>query len=218
MRLIPDAGCTAPALRRGTLVDGELLDSGCVGFDAVALGGIPVWGLPHAQRMRATAAAMAALRLPGIPVSTKAWLPVGPGMAQLPAAEGLVFVSLTAPMLPGGAGGAGLLKWKRSHTLDFYVAADGAALLVCDPTGKHVPAPPDIRQPAVPWAPQWTNGVVECSVAAAAVQQPDRGDEAWVAVPIRRRPDKSSPNQRHVVEATLRQIREAVTLAELRAL
>ena len=203
MKALDGATCHHASLFSGTLIDGELLDTEYVAFDIVALSGLSLWQNTHEQRMRALTTATPLIRIPDIPITVKFWRP----LAQLPALEakeGLVFVSLKEPMLPGAH--PGLLKWKRQHTLDFIISSEGA-VLVLDGRGTLQPLPPGKIQVA---PGSVCAGVVECAMTKVGV--------AWLATPVNLRPDKAGPNEARVVENTLRQIEENVTLAELCAL
>jgi len=203
MKLLDGATCHHASLFLGTLIDGELLDTGYVAFDIVALSGMSLWQNMHDQRMRALITAIPLMRIPDIPITVKPWLPMSK-LPTLPAAEGLVFVALKEPMLPGAH--PSLLKWKRQHTLDFIVTSDGM-LQVLDARGtlQSLPAGKISIAPGSVCA-----GVVECAMSKVG--------SAWLATPINLRPDKAGPNEARVVEHTLRQIEENVTLAELCAL
>jgi hypothetical protein len=204
MKPLEGATCHHSSLFSGTLIDGELLDTGYVAFDIVALSGLSLWQNMHDQRMRALNTAVPLMRIPDIPITVKPWLPLSK-LSTLPATEGLVFVSLKEPMLPGAH--AGLLKWKRQHTLDLVVTPEGV-VLVLDAKGALQALPHGkIR---VSQCSVVGSGVVECAMSKDGGQ--------WIATPIRMRPDKAGPNEARVVDHTLRQIEENVTLAELHAL
>lgn len=204
MRPLEGATCYHASLFSGTLIDGELLDTGYVAFDIVALSGLSLWQNTHDQRMRALSTAVPLVRIPDIPITLKPWLPLSK-LSTLPATEGLVFVSLKEPMLPGAH--PSLLKWKRQHTLDLVVSAEGM-VFVLDARGSLQALPPGKIK--VPQSSVAGAGVVECAMSKDGGQ--------WIATPMHMRPDKAGPNEARVVEHTLRQIEENVTLAELYAL
>lgn len=203
MKPLEGATCHHPSLFSGTLIDGELLDTEYVAFDIVALSGLSLWQNMHDQRMRALSTATPLIRIPDIPITVKFWRPLSQ-LSTLEAKEGLVFVSVKEPMLPGAH--PSLLKWKRQHTLDFVISPEGT-VCVLDAKGGLQPLPPGKIQVA---PGSVCAGVVECAMTKVGA--------SWLATPINLRPDKAGPNEARVVENTLRQIEENVTLAELCAL
>ena len=203
----------------GTLLDGELLPppkgpggpERFVVHDAVAVSGCCMLREPHSARLAAAARVAATLSCGGgLDIQFKQWLPLARvrdalGAAVWANADGLIFAPEHAPLTHGK--NRQLFKWKAPHdiTLDFILTPDRR--LVYSDEGREVDAaaaggftlstlrlPDDVPLPCI----------VEC--ACNANKQLHF---------VRVRCDKTTPNDACTVRATLLNVAENVTEAEV---
>lgn len=204
----------------GTLLDGELLPPKAkagpgsserfVVHDAVAVSGCCMLRERHSARLAAAARVAATLTCGGLDIQFKQWLPLPRVREALAAAvwasaDGLIFAPEHAPLTHGK--NRQLFKWKppSSITLDFILTPDRR--LVYSDEGREVDAaaaggftllaaslPADLRVPCV----------VECAC--------EPGMQLRF---VRVRYDKTTPNDASTVHATLLNVAENVTEADV---
>lgn len=196
----------------GTLLDGELLPDGrYVVHDAVAVAGRCVLTLPHSRRVSAAHGVLPLMQtlMGGAGrVSIKAWLPVQRVAEVLSApqhSDGLIFTPENAPLEHGKR--QPLFKWKLpgAHTIDFVAAADNRLLFTDG--GRDVDALAagfSLAEPLLPASLPPRPCLLEFS-----------SDAHGVLRLVKVRTDKNTPNDATVVWATLENIRQGITQADI---
>lgn len=202
VNMLPAVRISNMALYKGTLIDGEFIAASAtfVALDIVAVNGLQAWSAPHGKRMSALNSILPSIITDGWRIVPKAWYPLA-AVKSIPGAEGLIFVPTQEGMNPGKCDS--LFKWKAVHTLDFLVAADGLYV-----TDKGQPV--CVSHMFVLDGEAAVSSVIECTL------QP-QPQYPWLLKVVKVRKDKSTPNDIKTLHATMRNVLEAVTRAELNA-
>ena len=201
------------AMFQGSLLDGELAWNKAKGrweyvvFDALCVSGVPVLDAPLPDRMDAAHRVLRVYKEAAEDVVTlraKSFFPCTRfdeferHLATVPfAVDGVILTPAADPVKYGRHMGLFKLKHGSQHTVDFLVGQDGASLAVFD-AGKHVTVG-RLRQRAQP------GSIVECTKAA---------DDLWDLVGVR--VDKTTANDLYTFQKTLVNIREGLTLADVK--
>jgi len=203
------------ALFQGSLLDGELVRSVSsvwtwLGFDAVVVSGVPVWALDLSQRLQAAARGLSAYRaspsdallvsfktyfrdfdeytraLPGIPHPT----------------DGTVLTPERGAVVLGRHAGLFKLKDSGKHTVDFEFTSPDVLTVYCPKRGK-VAVGQMVRSP-----------FTDCPPDGSIVEASYRDKTFWTLVMIRS--DKTTSNDMLTYTKTMINIRENLTLADVR--
>ncbi len=181
---------------RNTLLDGELIGNRFIVHDAVCVKGLDVRKMSLIERLvQARAVTRAILPLPDLRVECKNMLPYS-RMNELVLGkntDGVIFTPVNEPVRMGTH--ATLFKWKprENITIDFYLK-DGNFCIQYDGKMVTVQKYPEHSE---------KEGIYECSFDG----------EIWK--PLKKRTDKSHPNNKRTYDRTLVNIRENIQFCEL---
>lgn len=190
---------TTLTVPKDTVLDGELLGSEFLVYDAVRVKGEDVQKLTLTERLeKARVVVKGILKQPKLRVSVKTMLPLSEvsKIVLSDTSDGLIFTPVNEPVRIGTH--ETLFKWKPRHliTIDFYVK-NGRDLCIQERGGgikKHA----DLFS-----TDQYPDGtIVEC----------DYRDMGWT--PVKIRTDKTHPNNRRTFDRTLVNLREDIKLEE----
>lgn len=208
-------GCTLPPdAYNGTLLDGEMTVTATgqmtyVVFDAVAVSGFSVTGLPHSQRVGKAEEVVTSMTLPDMHILLKPWYSVADAIAKYKEAEGkeavdgLILVHEESPLQAGTQ--RDLFKWKPSHLHTIDLVFNGHRLLAA----SHGALVPFLAE-HVTWENEDSAPVD--TVAEYSFQREGRG---WRVTYKLTRDDKTRPNDVRVARLTLQNIDEAISIDEL---
>lgn len=203
------------AMFQGSVIDCELAFNKqeqkwqLLAFDAYVVSGIPVFYLPFSHRMSAVKRALGVYApQPGdpVPLCLKQFVPAAmfdafivheASMRQQFDVDGLVLQPEMSDAKMGRH--TELFKLKTRHTLDFLVGMDCTSLHVYDPSHKTHVVIGTLRTAGEP------NSITECMLAS---------DNKWDVVGVRA--DKTTANDMLTYQKTLLNMREGITVAELR--
>lgn len=199
----------------GTLLDGELceLPDGSLSyivFDAVACNGYSVKEQPHSVRLKTAESVLQTVSVESVTVSLKTWHPLTDALTVWSTCQatcdGLILVPETSPLRQGTQ--RDLFKWKpgNKHTLDLVY--NGKYLCALDDTGQLIVVAS--LYDCVILVPLPVNIVCELALTAHS-----DGNGRYDATLVKQRDDKPTPNHFRVVELTLQNIVENVTVEEL---
>lgn len=203
------------AMFQGSVIDCELAFNKVdqqwqlLAFDAYVVSGVPVFYMPFSHRMAAAKRALTVYSAcPGdpVPLRLKQFVPASmfDAFVQHEASMRLQFevdgMVLQPEMSDAKMGRhTELFKLKTRHTLDFLVGVDCKSLHVFDPSRKTHVAIGELRTAGEP------NSIVECLLAQ---------DNVWDIVGVRA--DKTTANDMLTYQKTLLNMREGITVVELR--
>jgi len=197
----------------GTLLDGELVTDEASGvmtylvFDIIAREGVPMASEPHSSRVANLTSVIKSLNVsnPKLQIRPKPWFTYGDvtytevidSIAPIKC-DGLVFVPEFGRALRVGRQ-VDHYKWKwcTDNTIDFVFDKNE---FWTESRGVRVPVS-ELGIRGEPYTGD--DGVVECMV------------KDGVATVVRRRPDKTAPNDMEIALLTLKNIEEKITLEEL---
>jgi len=195
---------TTLAVPRGTILDGELLGNEFLVYDAVMIRGEDVKGLNLLKRLEKAKE----LQIPKTPGNVKVRVKPMYGLKDIrsveltPQSDGLVFTPLYEPVRMGTH--ETLFKWKPNNTIDFLVQQYESGVYGLHIQGAMVK--PLTKDCAMGREPREFDGkIVEC----------EYGKSGWSIIKIRE--DKTYPNNKRTYERTLVNIRENITLSELKS-
>ena len=198
--VLASAECESePAVR--TVLDAELVCGEYVAHDALVCGGAPVHARAHAVRQAMLASAVA--EFPMARAKPFVALERIGEVARTEHTDGLIFAQSDAPVTFGSE--PAVMKWKPASkcTVDLLVERRKC--------GAHWTRRASAR--SADGRAALAEVALDAVGALPAIWEFGHRDGAWV--PLRERRDKSVPNSEFVVEQTLMNIGEAVTLEEL---
>lgn len=182
---------------RNTLLDGELIGNRFIVHDAVCVKGLDVRNMSLIERLvHARAVTRAILPVPGLRVECKNMLPYTQ-MKDLVLGEhtdGVIFTPVNEPVRMGTH--RTLFKWKPREkiTIDFLINKNGEYCIQHE--GKML----SVQKGDLPTEEE---GIYECEFDG----------KAWK--PLKKRTDKSHPNNKRTYDRTLVNIRENIQFCEL---
>lgn len=201
------------AMFQGSLLDGELAWNKVekrwdyLVFDASCVSGIPVLNSPLEPRVSAVRRALGPYVIDdadAVRIRVKTFLSGVQGVdahlgtvSKMYDIDGIILTPANQPVKYGRHMAMFKLKFGGRHTVDFLVAPDGIQLQVFD-AGRHVVV-------AKLSSPAKAGTVVECAVNVAGT---------WDVVTVR--VDKTTANDAFTYQKTLLNMREALTLAEVK--
>lgn len=202
------------AMFQGSVVDCELAFNKIdkkwqlLAFDSYVVSGIPVFYLPFSHRMASLKRALGVYKPHAddpVPLRLKQFVPAAmfDAFVQHEATQRAQFdvdgLVLQPEMSDAKMGRhTELFKLKTRHTLDFLVGLDCMSLHVYDPSRKAHVVVGTLRAAGEP------NSITECELT----------DNKWDVVGVRS--DKTTANDMLTYQKTLLNIRERITVAELR--
>jgi len=199
----------------GTLLDGELCELvdgtlSYVVFDAVACNGYSVKEQPHSVRLTTAQSVLSTMTVERITLSLKTWHPLSDAVSLWATCQatcdGLILVPEKSPLRHGTQ--RDLFKWKPGdkHTLDLFF--NGKYLCAIDDRGELMVV--TSLYDCVLLTPLPLATVCELALTA----HPD-GNGRYQATLVKQRDDKLTPNHFRVVDLTLQNIVENVSVQEL---
>jgi hypothetical protein len=185
-------------------LDGELLGNDFLVYDAVMVRGEDVKNLNLLKRLEMAKS----LHIPKTPRNVKVSVKPMCGLKDIrsvhltPQSDGLIFTPLYEPV--GMGTHEKLFKWKPNNTIDFIVLKYEDSVYGLHIQGAMIK--PLTKDCAMGKEPKEFDGkIVEC----------EYGKNGWSIIKIRE--DKTYPNNRRTYERTLVNIRENITLNELKS-
>lgn len=199
---------TTLAVPRGTILDGELLGDEYLVYDAVMIRGEDLKSMNLLERLNKARALLIPKTPDNVRVRVKKMYDLRniKSVVLTPQSDGLVFTPQCEPIRMGTH--EDLFKWKPNNTIDFLVQRygdiDGTPVYGLHIQGTMVK--PLTVECAMGKNPKDFDGkIVEC----------EYGGNGWSIIKIRE--DKTYPNNRRTYERTLVNIKENITLSELKS-